>query len=249
MNKEELIIDLIAHPERYSDSQMQQILSDDECLAAYTAMLEARMAIDKNTADNIDTDAAWQNFATQHSALLSSHRNGGLPSADTSTRNGGLPSADIPTRNGGLPSAAPKWRHIAAIFIGAIALSGIAFAAIHTLTSNRPTQPTVQADIRPTQQSAATASTDTTRTSTKQDAPAEKKPVFQKTFENVNLADMLHEIAAYYGMTVEFRNPSARSLRYYYEWNSATDASSVIDELNQSEQVAITIEGKKIIVE
>lgn len=238
MNNEELIIDLIAHPERYSDQQMQEILSDDETLAAYTALVEARMAIDKGSAEKVDIDAAWRNFAAQNAALLEQH---------SATDNVGL-SSDATPQNSSLHYFLAKWRKIAAMFVAAVAVSGLTFAAIHTFTADRQTQ---KSKIETVQKADADANAaDTARTVTGKDmAHAEKKPIYHKTFENVTLGNMLEEMASYYGMTVEFRNDAARSLRYYYEWDSANDASSVIDELNHSEQVAIAIEGNKIVVE
>ena len=228
MNKEELIIDLIAHPERYSDEQMQEILSDDEALAAYTALLEARMAIDKNSAEKVDIDAAWHNFAAQNADLLEKHRQ----PETTDTKHYFL----------------MKWRKIAAMFVAAVAVSGLAFAAIHTFTANRMT-PKEKVEAVQKANTVADTVADTTCASATNMETSKAKPVFHKTFENVALGDMLQEMAKHYGMTVEFRNQNASSLRYYYEWNSADDVNKVIDELNHSEQVAIAIEGNKIVVE
>lgn len=236
MSNEELIIDLIAHPESYSDQQMQEILSDDEALAAYTALLEARMAIDKGSAEKVDIDAAWRNFAAQNAALLEQHR---------ATDNGGL-SSDATPQNSTRHYFLTKWRKIAAMFVAAVAVSGLTFAAIHTFTADRQTQ---KSKVETVQKADANAADTARAVAGKDEAHAEKKPVFHKTFENVALGNMLEEMARYYGMTVEFRNDAARSLRYYYEWDSANDINTVIDELNHSEQVAIAIEGNKIVVE
>lgn len=240
MNKEELIIDLIAHPERYSDQQMQEILSDDEALAAYSALLEARMAIDKNSAANVDIDAAWRNFAAQNAELLEQHR--------TATGNGDSKSTAEPQPHT-MHYLLAKWRKIAAMFVAAVAMSGLAFAAIHTFTADHHTQKADIENIQAAPKAGSTADADTASIIKENSAPSEPKPVFKKTFENVALGDILKELAQYYGMTVEFRNQEARSLRYYYEWDSANDLNTVIDELNHSEQVAIAIEGNKIIVE
>ena len=238
MNKEELIIDLIAHPERYSDQQMQEILSDDESLAAYTALFEARMAIDKNSAANVDIDAAWRNFASQNAELLKQH----------STVSGTLPS-DNTQHNDPKHYFLMKWRKIAAMFVAAVAMSGLAFATIHTLTADRQTHKDGIENVQAAPKAVATANADTASTAKESATEAEPKPVFKKTFENVALGDILKEIAQYHGMAVEFRSQDARALRYYYEWDSANDLNTVIDELNHSEQLAIAIEGNKIIVE
>ena len=237
MNNEELIIDLIAHPEHYSDQQMQEILSEDDALAAYTALLEARMAIDKGSAEKVDIDTAWRNFAAQNAALLEQHR---------ATVNVGLPS-DTTQQNSSLHFFLTKWRKIAAMFVAAVAVSGLTFAAIHTFTADRMMQKAKVEAVQKTEVNSATGADTTYATTEKETTTA--KPIFKKTFENVALGNILEEMARYYGMTVEFRNDAARSLRYYYEWDSANDLNAVVDELNHSEQVAIAIEGNKIVVE
>ena len=238
MNKEEQIIDLIAHPEHYSDQQMQEILSDDEALAAYTALLEARMAIDKDNAEKVDIDIAWRNFAAQNAELLERHRTTGYS----------MPQSASMPQHTSLQSLLMKWRKIAAMFVAAVAVSGLAYAAIHTFTADRYTQKTDVENIQGAEKIGA-AAVDTARITTVKNMATKTKAVVQKTFENVALETMLQEMANYYGMTVKFDNQDARNLRYYYEWNSASDINSVIDELNHSQQVSIAIEGDKIVVE
>lgn len=239
MNKEELIIDLIAHPEHYSEQQIQEILSDDESLAAYTALLEARMAIDKDSAEKVDIAIAWRNFAAQNADLLEQHRTTGNSMQQSATM----------SQHTSLHILLMKWRKIAAMFVVTIAMSGLAYAAIHTLTADRYAQKTDVENIQAAQKVGAAAAVDTASIATGKNMAAKTKAVFRKTFENVALETMLQEMANYYGMSVKFDNQDARCLRYYYEWNSANAINSVIDELNHSQQVNIIIEGDKIVVE
>ena len=223
MEKSEIIIDLVEHPERYSDQQMQQILDDKESMQLYDAMLDARMAVDRDEAKRVDVDGAWYKFAAQNAELLERH------------------SAKRQKAVG------YGWRKMVAMFAGAVAISGIAFAAIHVYNSNRP-QEHAAADVHKTPArnvaSGAQAAAADTMTVT-----ARPKAAVRKTFENVTLADMLGEIAAYYGMQVEFRNTEARRLRYYYEWDSSRGIDAVIGELNHSEQMSVKADGKDIVVE
>lgn len=223
MEKSEIIIDLVEHPERYSDRLMQQILGDEESMQLYAAMLDARMAVDRDEAKCVDVDGAWHKFAAQNAELLERH------------------SAKRQKAVG------YGWRKMAAMFAGAVAISGIAFAAVHVYNSNR-LQEHAAADVQnaPARNvvGGAQAAADDTMT-----VAVRPKPAVRKTFENVTLADMLGEIAAYYGMKVEFRNAEARHLRYYYEWDSSRGIDAVIGELNHSEQMSVKVDGKDIVVE
>lgn len=60
---------------------------------------------------------------------------------------------------------------------------------------------------------------------------------------------MLAEMAKHYGVAVEYHKPDAKQLRFYYEWNSGDELQKVLDELNHSQQVSLSLENGAIIVE
>ena len=47
MDKLTQVIDMIEHPEHYSESQIKEILQDEESRQTYLTMMEMRMAFDK----------------------------------------------------------------------------------------------------------------------------------------------------------------------------------------------------------
>ena len=79
-------------------------------------------------------------------------------------------------------------------------------------------------------------------------APAPKPAVVQ-TFENIQLEQMLTEMAVSYGVQVKFMNNDARSLRIYYTWSSTMPLQKVLDELNRFKQFRVTLNGETLIVE
>lgn len=50
MKKINQVIDMIEHPEKYSDAQVEEIHQDEECRQTYFTMVEMRMAFDKEGA-------------------------------------------------------------------------------------------------------------------------------------------------------------------------------------------------------
>ena len=68
-------------------------------------------------------------------------------------------------------------------------------------------------------------------------------------FENIQLEQMLAEMAVSYGVQVKFRNNDARSLRIYYTWSSTMLLQKVLDELNRFKQFRVTLDGDTLIVE
>lgn len=102
MNKTDLLLQMMEHPQAYSADEWQQILLDDECRELYTLMSKTRSAIDAARAEEQITDQVideeWQRFcATTHQAAR--HNS--------------------------------QFRKIAVSIIGVLIVSGIAFAAIH----------------------------------------------------------------------------------------------------------------------
>ena len=213
MEKINQVIDMIEHPEKYSDAQVEEILQDEECRQTYFTMVEMRMAFDKEgVLKNLDIDQEWQNLQR------------GQKTSDSRF----------------------SWTKIAASFIGIVLLSGIAVAAIHTYSSREDSK---QIAVDTTFVSNTSTSNGQKIAEKQKDDEEKLKKIIHKTFDNVPLSNMLEKLAKYYGVTVVFRNDEAKLLRFYYEWNSEDDLSKVVDELNHSQQMNLSLEEGKIIVE
>ena len=74
MDKLTQVIDMIEHPEHYSESQIKEILQDEESRQTYLTMMEMRMAFDKEaTEKDLDVDKEWQLFAEQYCITHNQH--------------------------------------------------------------------------------------------------------------------------------------------------------------------------------
>lgn len=135
-----------------------------------------------------------------------------------------------------------SFERIAAVFIAALMLSGIALAAIHivrqqagdkakTTTQEMPTsvshQPIVPADTV-TIDTAAVADT--------------------VVFDNVSLDSIAKAIAAYHHLPMEIENDEARQLRFFFEWNQKDSLQEVVEKLNMFEHVTLAVENGKLMV-
>ena len=219
MDKLTQVIDMIEHPERYSESQMTEILQDEESRQTYLTMMEMRMAFDKeSTEKDFDVEKEWQLFAKQH-PIHSIHP---------------------------MTKSRFDWRKLAASFVGVCLLSGIAFAAIHTFSSRRQVD---EIAVEDTTQLNVTVSPKAIAASNATTPSNVKKEMVHKTFDNVSLEKMLDEMAQYYGVKVVFLNQEAKHLRFYYEWNSANSLQDVVDELNHSQQMNLSLNSDQLVVE
>ena len=224
MNEEqriEWLLELQDHPERLTDEQLQQILADDEMRQLVQQLGFAKRAFKHQDVknDTLDVDTEWEKFAASHANELVA-----------------------------LDEEKPKshfyiylFRHkIAASFIGVLLVSGIAFAAIWSLTPS----PSPKGEGSEYTQVSDTVKSVTTPLSTGRGAGGEASYVFN----NVALDSILTTIAVAHGAQVEFENDAARQLRFHFVWKREDSLASVVEKLNTFDAVNIGMEDKKLVV-
>ena len=130
------------------------------------------------------------------------------------------------------------WK-IAAMFVGILMLSGFSYAAIRMIQSNSG------GDLKsPGQEVIMTNAHQQTRVT------AEEMPQDSiRTFENVELQQILSELAGYYHVGVDYRNEQTRHIRLYTKWDTSAPLSEMIERLNNFEKVNIHLTNNQIIAE
>ena len=226
MNKTELLLQMLEHPHDYSAAEWQQILEDDECRELYMLMAKTRGALDAARAceqlTDEQIDAEWQRLESEMQKVKRK------------------PSDEHPHLR--FSFSIGRFRRIAAVFIAALMLSGIALAAIHIVRQQAGDKARTTAQEMPTtasHQSVVPADTVTTDTA----AVAETV-----VFDNVSLDSIAKRIAAYHHLPMEIENDEARQLRFYYAWNQKDGLQEVVEKLNMFEHVTMVVENGKLIV-
>ena len=228
MDKSELLLRMVENPEQYSDEQIQELLTDDECRELYEAM---RLSADAFELEDAKAKIAaglreeeWQKFE----ASLSIN-----PESESQE----ITSSSFPT--GKVKSG--LFFKIAAMFIGLLVLSGIAYAAINML--NHTPDRSQKGD-----ESSYIQAKDTV---VKSSAPLllEEREATHIVFDNIPLEKMLSQIAAYYNKEVAFQNADARQLRFYFEWKQEETLDVVLHRLNLFESINIEVKDNKIVVQ
>jgi len=134
---------------------------------------------------------------------------------------------------------ATTWYKIAAMFIGVLMLSGIAYAAINhfimveekpkvAMTERKP-------DIKKMEKTYGVEMT-----------PTKKAPVI---FNNVELQQIMQYVADGYGVKVEFKNKAARTIRFYLQWEADDTLQEIIDKINHFEKVHLTLNEETITIQ
>ena len=138
-------------------------------------------------------------------------------------------------RNTKRDKARRLWK-IAAMFVGIILLSGLTFAAVHLMRSQKT-------EVRSQETEAVT----TSQPSTLNSQLPESDTI--RTFENAELQQILSELADHYHLEVDYRNEQARHVRLYTKWNTAAPLSQIVERLNNFEKVNIRQTNKQSIAE
>ena len=197
MDKSELLLRMLENPEQYSDEQLLELLADEECRELYEAM---RLSADAFQMEDAKAkiseglkDEEWQKFSMTY-------------------------DADSDGRTAHRHYSLSK---IAALFIGVLMLSGIAYAAYRMahreqVLIEEPTDSVKQAPI---------------------------------VFENAELQTMLNEMATYYNYKVTFRTEAAKHIRLYFTWDKASKIEDVVATFNKFERIHINIENQTLVVE
>ena len=133
-----------------------------------------------------------------------------------------------------------NWLRVAAMYIGVLLISGIAFATVQLMRShgNKP------AEVEPQPQVVKTRVSDVHKQPA--DTTATIPPV---VFDNVTLDSILPQIAQHYGYTVSFRSDKSKTLRLFLKWNPQDSIQKVTEKLNLFEQIHIVLDEQTMIVE
>lgn len=131
-------------------------------------------------------------------------------------------------------------RKIAAMFIGVALTAGVAFAAIQIVRSVSKPAPEPTKIEAPAAPKAAQPDDEVPP-----DTVVAVKPV---VFDNVELAQIMEQIAAHYKAEVEIENEDAGAYRLYFEWNSQETLEHVVERLNRFESINIELNNNKMTV-
>ena len=215
MDKSELLLRMLEHPEQYSDEQLLELLADEECRELYEAM---RLSADAFEVEDAKAkiaaglkDEEWQKFSMTH-------------------------DADSDGRTVRRHYSLSK---IAALFIGVLMLSGIAYAAYRmALRAGEDSQ-------KPVQELPMANSPQQVLI----EEPADSVKQALVVFENAELQTMLNEMATYYNYKVTFRTEAAKHIRLYFTWDKASKIEDVVATFNKFERIHISIENQTLVVE
>ena len=232
--KWDMLLDFLEHPEKYSETQKDELLGDEEVNELYQQLVETRQSLDfgksKEEMKMPSIDAEWEKLKEEKQQKEEKNQN-----AETHQTAKLLP----------LWSPMRKVAAVAAVLV----VSGITFAAIHLVT--RSHQPS---DKNNTELVASR------KDSVQQVSAPQKSNIEEKTdsaslaqlplvYENAELQNILTPIAEHFHLQVTYQNESARHIRLFLQLEKNMSLDDIIELMNHFEKVNIRHEGQTLIVE
>ena len=209
MNKTDLLLQMMEHPQHYTEEEWQEILADEECRELYTLMSKTQSAIDADRADQEVTDdmidAEWQRLSDEKQEVRSEKY---------------------------------SLLKFAAMFVGILMLSGIAFAAIHIASHYNASEQETKV-IKNSQSSNSCPQL------AEPDTIATPQP---KLYDNVPLGEIFEELSACYHVKVVYQNEDAPRLRLFYQWKPEYTLEKVVEKLNNFEWIQIQTENDTLFI-
>ena len=228
--KTEVLLRIMEQPERYTEEQWRDILSNSECRELYTLMALTRGSLDAAKADAELTDEEiereWEKV--KDPPLTLPIREGVVTIEDEST----LPSTHSTPSLTGRVRGGSALHRIAAIFLAAAFLGGLAWALVPRLRSHHTAEPS-----QPTKVSAPSL---TGR------AGGESGLL---SFSNLRLDSILTIVAAHYNYEVCFRDTTAQALRLSTVWDEEDSLSVFLETLNEFDGLLLREERETLFVE
>ena len=129
-------------------------------------------------------------------------------------------------------------RKFAAMFVGILMLSGIAFAAIHIIShsnSHKEKDTVAVSNVSPLTQQAPLP----------QETIAAPQP---KLYDNVPLGEIFEELSSYYQIIAVYRNDATRQIRLFYQWKPDYTIEKVVDMLNNFEWLQLELKNDTLYV-
>ena len=220
MNKTDLLLQMMEQPQHYTAEEWQEILADEECRELYTLMSKTQSAIDVARVDKEVTDemidAEWQRLSHEKRKATGRSVSGNE-----------------------VRSEKYSFLKFAAMFVGILMLSGIAYAAIHIAShynASKEQDTKVIKNSQPSTFSPQLAEPDTIAT------------LQPKLYDNVPLGEIFEELSDYYNVKVVYQNEDAPRLRLFYQWKPEYTLEKVVEMLNNFEWIQIQTENDTLFI-
>lgn len=232
--KWDMLLNLLEHPEKYSETQKDELLGDKEVNELYQQLIETRQSLDfamsKKKMKMPSIDAEWEKLKEEKQQKEKMNQN-----AETQQTAKLFP----------LWSPMRKVAAVAAVLV----VSGITFAAIHLVTRSHQASDKHNTELVASQKDSIQQVSAPQKSNIEEKTDSASLAQLPLVYENAELQNILTPIAGHFHLQVTYQNESARHIRLFLQLEKNMSLDDIIELLNHFEKVNIRHEGQTLIVE
>lgn len=232
--KWDMLLNLLEHPEKYSETQKDELLGDKEVNELYQQLIETRQSLDfamsKEKMKMPSIDAEWEKLKEEKQQKEEMSQN-----AETQQTAKLFP----------LWSPMRKVAAVAAVLV----VSGITFAAIHLVTRSHQASDKHNTELVASQKDSIQQVSAPQKSNIEEKTDSASLAQLPLVYENAELQNILTPIAGHFHLQVTYQNESARHIRLFLQLEKNMSLDDIIELMNHFEKVNIRHEGQTLIVE
>lgn len=237
--KWDMLLDLLEHPEKYSETQKDELLGDEEVNELYQQLIETRQSLDfaksKEKMKMPSIDAEWEKLKDEMKLKEMQQKEEMSQNAETQQTAKLFP----------LWSPMRKVAAVAAVLV----VSGITFAAIHLVTRSHQASDKNNTELVASQKDSIQQVSAPQKSNIEEKADSASLAQLPLVYENAELQNILTPVAGHFHLQVTYHNESARHIRLFLQLEKNMSLDDIIELLNHFEKVNIRHEGQTLIVE
>lgn len=232
--KWDMLLNLLELPEKYSETQKDELLGDKEVNELYQQLIETRQSLDfamsKEKMKMPSIDAEWEKLKEEKQQQEEMSQN-----AETQ-------------QTAKLFSLWSPMRKVAAV-AAVLVVSGITFAAIHLVTRSHQPSDNSNTELVASQKDSIQQVSAPQKSNIEEKTDSASLAQLPLVYENAELQNILTPIAGHFHLQVTYQNESARHIRLFLQLEKNMSLDDIIELLNHFEKVNIRYEGQTLIVE
>lgn len=237
--KWDMLLNLLEHPEKYSETQKDELLGDEEVNELYQQLVETRQSLDfaksKEGMKMPSIDAEWEKLNDEMKLKETQQKEEMSQNAETQQTAKLFP----------LWSPMRKVAAVAAVLV----VSGITFAAIHLVTRSHQTSDKHNTELVASRKDSIQQVSAPQKSNIEDKADSASLAQLPLVYENAELQNILTPIAGHFHLQVTYQNESARHIRLFLQLEKNMSLDDIIELMNHFEKVNIRHEGQTLIVE
>ena len=243
--KWDLLLDLLEHPEKYSETQKDELLGDEEVNELYQQLIETRQSLDfaksKEKMKMPSIDAEWEKLKDEMKLKEKQQKEEKLQKEEMSQNAETQQAAKLFS----LWSPMRKVAAVAAVLV----VSGITFAAIHLVTRSHQPVDKNNTELVASQKDSIQQVSAPQKSNIEEKTDSASLAQLPLVYENAELQNILTPIAGHFHLQVTYQNESARHIRLFLQLEKNMSLDDIIELMNHFEKVNIRHEGQTLIVE